>query len=386
MPFRLEYAPSGRAGCKATECKKQGIKIDKGELRHGTFLEIQEHQSWAWKHWGCVTPVQIANLNKEIEGNLEYLDGYEDLNDDDKAKVRQALADGHVSDEDWRYDIEMNRPGKKGFRSPAYKAQQKADKKASRDEAFPTAAEEQDANATPPKLSPKKRSLIKVEVDGEEDGAAEPVAKRKRARVKKESNTEVEAHNAAEAAPQTSRSRSEKKMIHEANYGTGGQEELKKPRAVSTKIKEEAATGDGPIFEISVPRKAKLQTKKPAAKMKREVFEDHEDISENEVSDEAMLPGKSTSNDKKSAQKVKPEVVGKEGIENDMQESTAANQAVKAKSGRKKKMTGIGGPYMTVETSNATVRAANILIESDQLIWGSGSQAQHFDQSYSFQN
>ena len=35
--------------------------------------------------------MQIANLKKDIDENLEYLDGYEDLNDDDKAKIRQGI-------------------------------------------------------------------------------------------------------------------------------------------------------------------------------------------------------------------------------------------------------------------------------------------------------
>ena len=105
---RKEYAVSGRAICKATECKKNGVKIGKGELRHGTFVEIMEHQSWTWKHWlvragqgyllitqlsirGCVTPRIIANMKEKIEGNLDYLDGYEDLTEIDQAKVRQGV-------------------------------------------------------------------------------------------------------------------------------------------------------------------------------------------------------------------------------------------------------------------------------------------------------
>ena len=157
-------------------------------------------------------------------------------------------------------------------------------------------------------------------------------------------------------------------MINEVNHDTGGKEEPRKSRAVSTKIKEEATTGDVRKLDISVPRKAKLQTKTPAAKMKREVFEDQEDISEVEGSNMAMLSGKSRSNGKRSAQKVKPEVVDKEGIEDDIPESRGKV------------------PYKTVETSNATVRAADSQIEFHQLIWGSGSQAERFDQSYSFQN
>ncbi|MCJ1392687.1 hypothetical protein MMC18_005558 [Xylographa bjoerkii] len=342
MPFRFEYAPSGRAGCKATECKKQGIKIDKGELRHGTFLEIQEHQSWAWKHWGCVTPVQIASLKKDIEGNLDYLDGYEDLNDDDKVKIRQALADGHVADEDWRYDVEMNRPGKRGFRSPAYKAQQKADKKA---------AEEQDLGATPSKPPPKKRSRTKKENDSEEEGTSEQVVKKKRARVKKESNSEAEVRNVAEEATKTSPSRVKKERVdHDAN----GEEDSIRSRAAPIKIKKDvAATSNAPDLNTSVPKKAKLRAKKPVAKVKKDVSTTEEDMPELEESDKITIPEKTTTSGRKYATKVKFEVVDKEGVDDAVQESSEAIEAVKAKSGRTKKKTSNKGRAKTVETSYA---------------------------------
>lgn len=51
---------------------------------------------------GCTTPVQIASLKGVIEGNLEYLDGYEDLTFEDQVKVERALENGHVDDEDWK--------------------------------------------------------------------------------------------------------------------------------------------------------------------------------------------------------------------------------------------------------------------------------------------
>lgn len=81
-----------------------------------------------------------------IEGNLEYLDGYEDLTFDDQVKVQRALENGHIDDEDWKgvsgtlpslirwmtllmgQDVERNRPGKKGFRTPAYILQQQSEK------------------------------------------------------------------------------------------------------------------------------------------------------------------------------------------------------------------------------------------------------------------
>ena len=46
-----EVAPSNRAGCQDTVCKAEKVKIKKGELRLGTWIEIVEHGSWRWKHW-----------------------------------------------------------------------------------------------------------------------------------------------------------------------------------------------------------------------------------------------------------------------------------------------------------------------------------------------
>ena len=68
------------------------------------------------------TPLQIANVQKDIEGldvddddDMMVLDGYEELPDEAKAKIRQSLKDGHVADEDWKGDPEKNRPGQKGI-------------------------------------------------------------------------------------------------------------------------------------------------------------------------------------------------------------------------------------------------------------------------------
>lgn len=95
---------------------------------------------------GCVTPKIIANLNETVqegsgdgeEKDYTVLDGYEDLSAENQEKVRGALEQGHVDDEDWKgvshsgfgfmiqmltiiKDVEMNRPGKTGFRKRAPK-------------------------------------------------------------------------------------------------------------------------------------------------------------------------------------------------------------------------------------------------------------------------
>lgn len=52
---------------------------------------------------GCVTPVQIANINEVIEHDTENFDGFAEIEDEHvKEKIKRAIHDGHVDDEDWR--------------------------------------------------------------------------------------------------------------------------------------------------------------------------------------------------------------------------------------------------------------------------------------------
>lgn len=41
-------------------------------------------------------------MSSAIEGNFDYLDGYDELPADLQEKVRNALSQGHVDDEDWK--------------------------------------------------------------------------------------------------------------------------------------------------------------------------------------------------------------------------------------------------------------------------------------------
>lgn len=50
---------------------------------------------------GCTTPNVVKNVEEKIEGNLDYLDGYDDLPEREQGKVRLALDQGHIADEDW---------------------------------------------------------------------------------------------------------------------------------------------------------------------------------------------------------------------------------------------------------------------------------------------
>lgn len=48
---QIEISPNARAKCQEKECKDNGVKLKKGEIRFGTWVEIMDHSSWRWKHW-----------------------------------------------------------------------------------------------------------------------------------------------------------------------------------------------------------------------------------------------------------------------------------------------------------------------------------------------
>jgi hypothetical protein len=68
---------------------------------------------------GCVTPQQVANLQEESGKDTDMIDGYDELPAEYQHKVKYALDNGHVEDADWKWDIECNRVGTKGFRVKA---------------------------------------------------------------------------------------------------------------------------------------------------------------------------------------------------------------------------------------------------------------------------
>ena len=48
-----------------------------------------------------MTPKQLEHVKVSIEGNYDYLDGFEELSEQEQARVRKALEEGHVADDDW---------------------------------------------------------------------------------------------------------------------------------------------------------------------------------------------------------------------------------------------------------------------------------------------
>jgi hypothetical protein len=53
-------------------------------------------------HRGCTTPAQIGNLKEASDGDTDMVDGYDELPADLQEKVKTALEEGHVADEDWK--------------------------------------------------------------------------------------------------------------------------------------------------------------------------------------------------------------------------------------------------------------------------------------------
>ncbi|PGH06068.1 hypothetical protein AJ80_08236 [Polytolypa hystricis UAMH7299] len=176
----IEEASTGRAGCKNKECQDNKDKIGKGELRFGTWVESERFQSWTWKHWGCVTPRQIAGLNDTVDGDCTDIDGYDEISPEHQEKIREAVEQGHVADSDWKGDVEVNRPGKVGFRVRVSKKQKQKEEEEEEEQ------EEKEEDTKAKATKPKKRRRSKKEAEEEkeeeeeeeEEEEAEPVSKK----------------------------------------------------------------------------------------------------------------------------------------------------------------------------------------------------------------
>ena len=46
-----EISATKQAGCQATHCKKEKVKIQKGEIRQGVVVDTGDFTSLKWRHW-----------------------------------------------------------------------------------------------------------------------------------------------------------------------------------------------------------------------------------------------------------------------------------------------------------------------------------------------
>ncbi|KAL8738274.1 MAG: hypothetical protein Q9181_000909 [Wetmoreana brouardii] len=357
MAYRVELATSKRAGCKNAECNKNKIKIDKGELRLGVWVTYRDGQSsWAWRHWGCVTPAQLAGIQDALEGDMEMFDGYEELPADLQEKVKQAVDQGHVDDDDWKGDLEQNRPGKRGFRSPAAKMKKKEAEEVE-------ALEDADGNKSPSKSAPKKRGRAKKdEVD--DDDVGEPVPKKTKAAAKKGAKPKVESEAdevaiegpaKIEDTPIASKAKQTKGKNAVSGKAAKGKtkasvneamdveeeksiDEADATAATSKKTKAAAKKGkQSGDLQNAETRAAKTKATRATGRSRKAKVEDTGDqspISEDE--DQSMKPTKKVPGPKNTANTKKP--ISKKAENEDAADATEAHatKAPKAKKGRKK--------------------------------------------------
>ncbi|KAL1760634.1 SNF2 family N-terminal domain-containing protein [Schizophyllum commune] len=81
------YSKSTRAKCHGPPpCK--GSPMAPGSLRYGQLKTTNLGENVEWRHWGCITPVILAQLSNV---NLEAIEGFKDLQAHDRHKIREAV-------------------------------------------------------------------------------------------------------------------------------------------------------------------------------------------------------------------------------------------------------------------------------------------------------
>ncbi|KAK6224861.1 hypothetical protein QIS74_03188 [Colletotrichum tabaci] len=199
MPeYRVEVSPNNRAGCTDGVCKKAAAKCVKGSLRFGTWTKIMDHEAFKWKHWGCVSGEQMAQVRalcEKDDGTFDFdaFDGYDEMEDhpDLQAKIRKAVEQGHIDPDDFNGDPWMNKTGQRGIRGKkpkdwddgedADKAEEEAPAKGKkRGRKSAAAAAEEDEEEEKPKAKRAKKAVAKPDPE-DEDEKPKPKARRGKA-------------------------------------------------------------------------------------------------------------------------------------------------------------------------------------------------------------
>ncbi|KAF7862549.1 hypothetical protein EAF04_007422 [Stromatinia cepivora] len=278
--YRVELATTARAGCNNLECKNAGIKIQKNELRLGTWVEIKDHGGWQWKHWGCVTGKQLENMRtylKDGKGGYMWdkLDGYNDggkgsLDDhpEMQEKVRRVVTQGFIDPEDWKGDPEMNTLGQSGTRTAESKKKIKEQKSADMGDLTELQAKWDEAEK-------EKQELID---DGKENGMKVKALNKKIAEFSKEMNTrrkeeEKQKANIERSAVGAEGANTPKKRSRVKKENDEEEQEDEKPvkKKRGGKIKKEEDS------EEEVMPVKKVRGKKTAAKKEEEEDDDEEE-------------------------------------------------------------------------------------------------------------
>ncbi|KFY29870.1 hypothetical protein V494_08417 [Pseudogymnoascus sp. VKM F-4513 (FW-928)] len=290
MSYRVEIAKQGRAGCQNTPCKAAGVKIQKGEFRFGTWVEMEHGASFRWKHWGCVSGFQLQNLREYLkqgdpDGDYkwEFMDGLDEVPEEYQEKLKKAVIEGKIADEDWKGDPAYNELGQKGTQPRAKKAKKPAegeDENAEAEAEAPAAkkrrrgkkAEDSDEEDTKP--APKRAKKAKKEEAQADSQPAPKKERRKRATKKEESDEDVKADSDDEVMP-TRTSRSRRSLKKEESEDESGLADEAKPSVETKPAKKSRAkkTKQEPADENHA-NGTKQEPKEEAAGIKPEPEED----------------------------------------------------------------------------------------------------------------
>ncbi|KAH0495667.1 hypothetical protein TgHK011_009202 [Trichoderma gracile] len=284
--YRIEISPNKRAGCTDTVCKQGEVKIQKGELRFGSWTIIREHGSWRWKHWGCVSGSQLVNLQEACGGdpdNLDFdaIDGFDELQDEElKEKVKRCVRQGHIDPEDFNGDPEKNKPGEKGIHLTA--KQKEAKEKAAALEAGGSQAAASQKNT--------KRGRKKAA----DDVADEP--KPKKARKSKD----VEADEELPKAKVKARGKEEDDIKRPASVKRGrpSRSSVQQDEEVESEEAEKAAPAKKAAKKGSRAKATKVEPEEEAVKEKG-------DVKEEEGEEEKVIPVRASSGRKQSSSRAK---------------------------------------------------------------------------------
>lgn len=221
---------------------------------------------------GCVTPVQIANLIEESGGDTDMVDGYDDLPSEYQEKIKFALANGHVEDEDWKGDVECNRPGQKGFRvkvkTPKKKKGSKADEVRIREAcSLRHTHHVQDTDEEEPKSKKKRGRPAKEDNDDEAPAPKKPRGKKAAVKHEEAVNSEDEASKPKKG------SRGKKQPVYKEESESEAEAKPKVKKATKGKkavLKREASEDEGEDAEELGPPQPKRRNKKAAAAVKED--------------------------------------------------------------------------------------------------------------------
>jgi len=114
--YTVEYAASGKAKCKDTQCNGG---IEKGTLRIGkitknTFSSDEDALKTEWYHGKCIFNAlkRARKSTKKIESE-DDLDGFSKLKSDDQDELKDLIAGGGGTDDEPKKGKKRKSPAKK---------------------------------------------------------------------------------------------------------------------------------------------------------------------------------------------------------------------------------------------------------------------------------